>query len=538
MGRFVRASKEKANLRCAIFGPSGSGKTFTALRIATGLGSPIGFICTERHSARKYSDRFTFDVLDLERTRIDDYVGAIRDASKEGFGTLIIDSLTHGWQELLEQIDALAKTTYKGNSWGAWSEGTPQQKRLINAILGYPGHVIATMRSKTEWTVVDKGGRGAPGRVGLAPEQGKGIEYEFDLLIELNTEHFGRVIKDRTGKFQDAILNCPGEEFGRELGDWLSDGALPPHVPKTYDDPPDHEASHKLPRITLDGRGLYDWAKQMEADHGIHLLKYLNQWARLQEFPMRMSEWDDNQVALAHQECIRKLLASNIDVRAAQEPKAMNPDPSHGKDANGDATTPPDHEWGRYATALATRANRDWTGELLSLGVPYDAAKSADADELTNIYRLSNYVASAAMEDGSLAKDQICRDDDPSKRSMRKVVAAVAELFDSHPDWVSAVAAAHVRDKRVELRARLGLDKGPTEEQAPTPTETAPTSDPAPQETPPSPTSDPSPSDVPSSPPEGPSPSRATEAAADVASAPDDAADQAPKYGGKSRSRK
>ena len=58
----------------------------------------------------------------------------------------------------------------------------------------------------------------------MAPEQGKGIEYEFDLLLEISTEHMANVIKDRTGRFQDRIIDKPDEEFGRQLAAWLADG--------------------------------------------------------------------------------------------------------------------------------------------------------------------------------------------------------------------------------------------------------------------------------------------------------------------------
>jgi hypothetical protein len=97
----------------------------------------------------------------------------------------------------------------------------------VDALLSYPGHVIATMRSKTEWLVeTDSKGKQRPVRVGLAPEQGKGIEYEFDLLLELSPDHVGRVIKDRTGRFQDQLIDRPDESFGRELAEWLSPEAV------------------------------------------------------------------------------------------------------------------------------------------------------------------------------------------------------------------------------------------------------------------------------------------------------------------------
>lgn len=229
---FKKATKAQANLHAAIFGPSGAGKTFTSLRVATGLagGSPIAVIDTERGSASKYADRFSFDVLELEDQSIDGYVAAISEAAKGGYKVLVIDSLSHGWQTLLEEVEKLAKAKYRGNTWSAWSEGTPHQRRLVQAILNYPGHVIATMRSKTEWTTVDNNGKKTPQRVGLAPEQGKGVEYEFDLLVEISTEHIANVIKDRTGKFQDKLLDKPGEEFGKQLAAWLADGLPSPVV--------------------------------------------------------------------------------------------------------------------------------------------------------------------------------------------------------------------------------------------------------------------------------------------------------------------
>jgi hypothetical protein len=225
---FTPATKAAAKLRAALFGPSGSGKTFSALRIATGFGGRIAVIDTERGSASKYADRFAFDVLDLHQPRIESYQAAIGAAARAGYSVLVIDSLSHGWQELLAEIDRLASAKYKGNTWSAWSEGTPKQRALVDAILAFPGHVIATMRSKTEWSVDGSGPKSKPVRIGLAPEQGKGIEYEFDLLLEISPDHVAQVIKDRTGRFQDKTLDKPGETFGADLAAWLADGEPAP----------------------------------------------------------------------------------------------------------------------------------------------------------------------------------------------------------------------------------------------------------------------------------------------------------------------
>jgi len=231
---FQKATKSQARLRAAIFGPSGAGKTYSCLRIATGIGGPIALIDTERGSASKYADRFEFDTADLTDKTINGYVRAINEAGKAGYNVLIIDSLSHAWAELLTQIDQIAKAKYRGNTWSAWSEGTPQQRKLVDAILDYPGHVITTMRSKTEWQTQEAGGgKSKPVRVGLSPEQGKGIEYEFDILLEMSVDHTCQVIKDRSGGFQDRLIDRPGEEFGAELAAWLSTGSPAPTAAPT-----------------------------------------------------------------------------------------------------------------------------------------------------------------------------------------------------------------------------------------------------------------------------------------------------------------
>lgn len=225
---FKKATKKKSKLRLAISGPSGSGKTKSALRIASGLGKKIAFIDTEFGSASKYADDHEFDVVDLDNASINNYINAIREADNLGYDVLIIDSLSHAWEYLLEKVEQLAKAKYQGNTFRAWAEGTPEQKQFIDAILRSKCHVICTMRVKTDYAVEqnDKG-KMAIKKVGLAPRQREGLEYEFDMLMEGTVDHYFTVSKDRTGKYQDKIIEKPGEDFGAELADWLSVGKEP-----------------------------------------------------------------------------------------------------------------------------------------------------------------------------------------------------------------------------------------------------------------------------------------------------------------------
>lgn len=219
---FKKATKEQSKLRLALFGVSGGGKTYSALRLATGLGGSIALIDTEHGTASKYADRFDFDVCNLDKATINNVLMCIEKA--KGYDVLIIDSLTHAWLELLQEVEKVARAKFGGNTWSAWSEGTPKQMMLINAILDFPGHIIVTMRAETNWTTtVNDKGKVVPVRIGEAPKQGKSIEYEFDMLIQLSQDHMGLVLKDRTGKFQDQCFVIE-EDFGKQLNEWLKEG--------------------------------------------------------------------------------------------------------------------------------------------------------------------------------------------------------------------------------------------------------------------------------------------------------------------------
>lgn len=55
------------------------------------------------------------------------------------------------------------------------------------------------------------------------------------------------------------------------------------------------------------GKRLFMWAKDVEKEANVGMVKYLNDWARLQGFPGRMVDWDAEQVAEAFAAGSRKL---------------------------------------------------------------------------------------------------------------------------------------------------------------------------------------------------------------------------------------
>ena len=232
MTGFVRATKRQSKARIALDGPSGSGKTWTALATATALagGGRIALIDSERGSASKYADDFDFDVLELDGDfHPDRYIEGLKEAVKAGYGVAVLDSLTHAWagkNGVLEQVDA-AKARFGGNSQRAWAVGTPMWQSLIDAMLQSPIHVIATMRSKVKYVEVDKGGgRKGYEKMGMEPVAREGIDYEFDVVGDLDLEHNLVVSKSRAGRRLEAIYRRPGSEFGDAVLAWLSDGAV------------------------------------------------------------------------------------------------------------------------------------------------------------------------------------------------------------------------------------------------------------------------------------------------------------------------
>ena len=223
---FRKAQRTNVKLRLAITGPAGSGKTYSALLLSFGLGGKIAMIDTENGSGDLYSNIGDYDICNLnppfDPRR---YIQAIHEAEKEGYSTIIIDSLSHAWSGqggLLDFQAKLAESKYRGNSYAAWREITPLHNALIETILASPCHIIATMRSKTEYIQAEnERGRTEIRKVGLAPVQREGMDYEFAIVFDLPNNHLANVSKDRTGLFDGQIFTI-SQETGKTLAGWLN----------------------------------------------------------------------------------------------------------------------------------------------------------------------------------------------------------------------------------------------------------------------------------------------------------------------------
>lgn len=232
MSKFTKAVRSQRKVHAAIDGPSGAGKTFTALRLAfslvdAGMATRVAVIDTENSSASLYATEqpdgraWDFDTLNLKKFGPDQFTDAINEAVKEKYDAVVIDSLSHAW---IGEGGALDIVDNKGgNKFTAWKDVTPMHRRMIDTIIRCPAHIIVTMRSKTEYVLEDdEKGKKVPRKIGVAPVQRDGMEYEFDLYASMDWGHQIKVSKSRCSRMQDATTVKPGPGFWAPLFDWLN----------------------------------------------------------------------------------------------------------------------------------------------------------------------------------------------------------------------------------------------------------------------------------------------------------------------------
>jgi hypothetical protein len=242
-----RAERKKAKLKLGMSAPSGGGKTLGALFIAFGLmkekypklpdadlWAKIAIIDSENGSGELYANAEKAGISIGEYNAItlvapftpEKYIEGITLCHSEGIEVCIIDSTTHLWAGVggaLEKQGDIAKRT--GNSYTAWRDVTPSHNRFIDAMLQTDVHIIATMRSKTEY-VQEKDqntGKTTVRKVGLNPIQRDGMEYEFTAFLEIDAEHNAFGSKDRTGIVDQQYVKIT-PELGRQFMKWLESG--------------------------------------------------------------------------------------------------------------------------------------------------------------------------------------------------------------------------------------------------------------------------------------------------------------------------
>ncbi|WP_255360747.1 AAA family ATPase [Flavobacterium sp. 83] len=206
----------------ALQAPSGAGKSYSALLLAQGLTngnlSKVAVIDTEAGSSNLYAHIGSYNVLNLESPHSPErYIEAIDLCIKSGMEVIILDSISHCWDFLLDYHASLT-----GNSFTNWNKITPRQKAFVEKILQSDVHIICTMRVKQDYVLSEKNGKMVPEKVGLKAIQRDEISYEFTIVFDIDYKHFATASKDRTNLFEGKPQFVINSNTGKKILDWCN----------------------------------------------------------------------------------------------------------------------------------------------------------------------------------------------------------------------------------------------------------------------------------------------------------------------------
>jgi hypothetical protein len=136
---------------------------------------------------------------------------------------------------VLDMVRTAGGNTFT-DGWG--KVGTPAQKLLMGSIIRALIPVICTVRTKVDYVIEqDSKGKAVPKKLGMAKEQRDNAEYDFDVVVELDMDHSGRVTKaPPIPVLPTDIAAGSVVTFARQLLEWMRDGVAEPFEPQTWDE--------------------------------------------------------------------------------------------------------------------------------------------------------------------------------------------------------------------------------------------------------------------------------------------------------------
>ena len=219
-----KSERKQAKIKLALQGSAGSGKTYSSLLLAKGLTngdfSKVAIIDTENRSADLYAHLGGYSVLSMDAPYSPEkYIEAIDICLEAKFEVLVIDSLSHCWDYLLD-----VHSKMPGNSFTNWGKITPRQNAFVNKILQSNSHIISTMRVKQDYVLNQKNGKFVPEKVGLKAIQRNDLDYEFTIVFDVDIAHQAKATKDRSGLFIDKPEFVINASTGKKIREWCEQG--------------------------------------------------------------------------------------------------------------------------------------------------------------------------------------------------------------------------------------------------------------------------------------------------------------------------
>lgn len=220
----VKAKPEMAYLKLGIYGEAGSGKSYTSSLVAIGLAKllqstkPVGFVDTETGSDFLIP-MFEREGIGLVRTKtraFADLLGIVDEAQKE-CSVLIIDSITHFWNELIDSY--MKKHELKRLALKHWQPLKSTWREFTDRFVGSKLHIIVAGRSADKWEEVEDPNDGAKElkKVGTKMRTETEMGYEPSLLVEMEavqlTARAGGKLVHRAHVRKDRFDQINGQTF-------------------------------------------------------------------------------------------------------------------------------------------------------------------------------------------------------------------------------------------------------------------------------------------------------------------------------------
>lgn len=194
-----QATRKGTKAIVGFVGQSGSGKTYSALLFAKGMAkgdmSKVVIIDTENRRSEMYADDPIiggFNVLTLDPPYSPQrYTSALKECEEAGFPVIVIDSITHEWNNTGGVLEMVDKGTSKSD-FANWAKPKKEHNRFVNELLRTKAHIVLSFRGKEKYKQVKSGNKSEVVSEGLQPIQDNNLIFEMtmSILLEDTLPHY------------------------------------------------------------------------------------------------------------------------------------------------------------------------------------------------------------------------------------------------------------------------------------------------------------------------------------------------------------
>ena len=232
-------------IKVLAYGPTYSGKTLSLLYIAAGIvmskrkctekeaWKHVVLIDTEIGRGALHNKIGPYNYLRIDPPyQTEKLVSMLNELNlMDNVDVIITDSLTHFWTKdggILDQ--KAAKDKQGGNSYTNWQEYTGKFNEMIDAILSSPKHILTTARAKSDTALeTNEKGKSVPRTYGLKPELRDGIEFEFDIVFNVDKLSHDLIV-DKGIPGLPPVFPMATPATGIEIFDYFNADAVIPEV--------------------------------------------------------------------------------------------------------------------------------------------------------------------------------------------------------------------------------------------------------------------------------------------------------------------